>query len=159
MTLTVTSTSFDDGAAMPHSTAHTMAGGGHSSPDLSWSGAPDGTKSFAVTCYDPDAPTPTGFVHWVMFNIDAATTTLAEGAGTPDTAPPGAVVGLSDWGDNQFCGVAPPPGDPPHNYKFTVFALGDVLPLDAATTYAKLHFVMKDLVLDEGSLTGTFALG
>ena len=106
--------------------------GGNVSPALTWSGAPAGTKSFALTVYDPDAPTGSGFWHWVVFNIPADVTSLAKGAGAPksETTPQGAVQSRTDFGAPGYGGPCPPKGDAPHHYHFTIFAL-DVDKLDA----------------------------
>lgn len=98
--------------------------GGNVSPALSWSGAPAGTKSFAVTVYDPDAPTGSGWWHWVLFNLPAASGSLAEGAGNPDhpTLPAGAIQSRGDSGQPGYSGACPPPG-PAHRYIFTLYAL------------------------------------
>ncbi len=157
--LTVASTLFADGGTIPSSAAHSMAGGDNVSPDLSWSGAPDGTASLAVTCYDPDAPTTVGFVHWVLFNLDPATTSLEAGAGAQGKQPSGAVLGFTDWGESQYGGMAPPADDPAHHYQFTVWALDQTLELDETTTYAKFTFMTRGHVLAKGTLTGLFAAG
>ncbi len=156
--LRVTSSTMSHGETIPGEHAHSMAGGQNVSPQLSWEGAPEGTRSFTVTCYDPDAPTGVGFVHWVLFNIPAEMTSLPEGAGT--NPPAGVVHGFSDWGESQYGGMAPPAGDEPHRYRFTVQAL-DVPSLDLGetTTFAKLRFLTRGNVLAEGTLEGTFASG
>lgn len=158
-TLTVRSDLFSDGDTIPTSAAHSAAGGENISPDLSWEGAPSGTQSYTITCYDPDAPTGIGFVHWVLFNVPAGTTSLPAGAGAPGKAPQGSVLGFTDWGTSEYGGMAPPPGDNPHRYQFTVQAL-DVpgVDLDATTTYAKLRFMTREHVLAEGTLTGRFGM-
>jgi Raf kinase inhibitor-like YbhB/YbcL family protein len=95
------------------------------SPALSWSGAPKGTKSFALNVFDPDAPTGSGLWHWVVFNIPADTTSLAKGAGDPksDAAPKGGIQVKNDFGFAGYDGPCPPPGGKPHHYLFTLYAL------------------------------------
>lgn len=156
--LTVTSSTFRDGDALPFSAAHASAGGENISPDLSWSGVSPRTRSLAVTCYDPDAPTTVGFVHWVLFNLDPKTTSLPAGAGGEGMAPPGAIEGSTDFGENHYGGMSPPQGDYPHRYEFRVFALDLKLAPNDRTTYAKLRFAIRGHVLAEGLITGLFGL-
>ena len=141
MTFTVSSTGFTDGGDLPDAQVYAK---GNRSPQLSWSGAPEGTKSFAVTCYDPDAPTGSGFWHWTVANIPADVTGLAEGASSGGL-PAGAVEGRTDFGEPGFGGAAPPPGHGPHRYIFTVFAVDterlDVTPENSGAVFGfNLHF-------------------
>ncbi len=101
------------------------------SPSLKWGGAPKNAKSFALTIYDPDAPTGSGWWHWIIFNIPANATELKTDAGNPQKsiAPAGSVQSMTDYGKPGFGGACPPPGDKPHRYVFTLFAL-DVPRLD-----------------------------
>lgn len=118
--------------------------GNNVSPELHWSGAPANTKSFAITVYDPDAPTGSGWWHWVVYNLPASVTELPEGAST-HAMPAGAVQNRNDFGTHKYGGPCPPKGDPPHHYQFTVFAV-DVpqfkLPADASPAMVgfNLHF-------------------
>ncbi len=153
----VTSSQFQDGGRMPMSAVHQWAGGQNISPDLSWSGAPSGAQSYAVTTYDPHAPTGVGFTHWILFNIPADVTHLEAGAGAAGKNPPGSVAGFTDFGGNEYGGSAPPPGHGDHHYEFTVYAL-DVPRLDLGpnTTYAMLKFSMIGHVLAEAKITALF---
>jgi Raf kinase inhibitor-like YbhB/YbcL family protein len=159
--LSVTSATFAEGGEMPASTRFDGfgVGGGNRSPHIAWSGEPPQTKSFAVILHDPDAPTGTGFFHWVVFNIPADVHELAEDAGAASSTklPQGTVQSHTDFGLRSYGGPAPPPGHGPHRYEFFVYAL-DVPTLDgdAATTAALLRFMMLGHVLAEGKLTGTY---
>jgi len=156
--ITVRSNQFEAGGRIPRRHAHSMAGGENVSPHLAWDGVPDGTKSIAITCWDPDAPTTVGFTHWVRTGIAPTVTELGEGAGGPGE--PG--HGITDWGQAGYGGMAPPDGDPPHHYRFTVYALdapAKTLGLDDTATYAKFRFLIRGHVLASGTLTGLFAAG
>lgn len=98
------------------------------SPALSWSNAPKGTKSFAITVYDPDAPTGSGWWHWIVFDIPANVTSLPADAGKSGKLPKGSIEAVTSYGKKGFGGACPPKGDKPHRYIFTVYAL-DVLTL------------------------------
>src|SRR5499427_4451609 len=113
------------------------------SPALQWSGAPAGTKSFALTMYDPDAPTGSGWWHWVVYNIPASATSLAAGAGDPKKSllPAGAVQGNTDFGVPGYGGPCPPPKDKAHHYHIRLFALDtDKLDVPANATAAYVGF-------------------
>ncbi|MFQ5555857.1 MAG: YbhB/YbcL family Raf kinase inhibitor-like protein [Acidimicrobiia bacterium] len=132
--------------------------GGNQSPHLSWSGAPEGTKSFAVTCYDPDAPTGSGFWHWLVVNLPADATELAAGAGSPGGAmPEGALQTRTDFGVPGWGGPCPPQGDHPHRYVFTVFAVREEsLPVNADTSAAVVGFMLNFNTLDKATLMGLY---
>jgi Raf kinase inhibitor-like YbhB/YbcL family protein len=140
---TVASDTVQHGGTLPDD--H-VADKGNTSPELHWEGFPAATKGFAVTCYDPDAPTGSGFWHWVLFNLPASTTSLPAGAGNGDFKglPDGAIHARSDYGTNDFGGAAPPPGDGPHRYVFTVYAVDtDKLDLDGSASPAYVGFNLR----------------
>lgn len=129
--------------------------GNNISPSLKWSDAPGQTKSFAVTVYDPDAPTGSGWWHWVVFNIPADTKELKEGAGDPrkKLMPKGSIQSITDYAATGFGGACPPEGDKPHRYVFTVYAL-DVakLDLDEKTPPAMVGFYLNQHLIAKASL-------
>ncbi len=159
--LTVKSTDLKPGGTLADAQVFNGMGctGGNLSPELSWSGAPKGTKSFVVTAYDPDAPTGSGWWHWVVFNLPAGTMSLEEGAGSPDGGklPPGTVQGRTDFGAPGFGGACPPPGDKPHRYVFTVYALKvDKLEVPPDASPAMVGFMTKANALGSASLTARY---
>ena len=133
--------------------------GENKSPALKWSGAPKGTKSFAVTVYDPDAPTGSGWWHWMVINIPADVTELAAGAGAVNstTLPKGAVQNRIDYGVAGWGGTCPPQGDKPHHYIFTVFALKtDKLDVPADATAALTGYMIRGNALGKASFTAKY---
>ncbi len=129
------------------------------SPALAWSGAPADTKSFALTVYDPDAPTGSGFWHWVVFNIPASATGLPKNAGDPkaNLMPQGAVQSRTDFGVPGWGGPCPPEGDKPHRYVFTLFAVKvDHLDANADTSAAVVGFNLHFNTLAKATFTGKF---
>lgn len=140
---TVTSTDVAEGQTMPKAQVSGImgAGGEDVSPQLSWSGFPKDTRSFAVTCFDPDAPTASGFWHWAVANIPVSVTELATGAGESSEPTEGAVTLRNDAGSHRYIGAGPPPGHGPHRYMFVVHAV-DVprLEVDESASPAFLGF-------------------
>ena len=163
MAFTLTSNSFKDGDYIGKDFILSEdfgfgCAGGNQSPHLKWPGAPSGTKSFAVTCLDPDAPTGSGFWHWVMVNIPPDVTELAQGAGSKGgKLPPGALMTRTDLGATGYIGPCPPEGDHPHRYLFTVFAVGkDKLDVIADTSPAVVGFNLHFNTLAKTELMGLF---
>jgi Raf kinase inhibitor-like YbhB/YbcL family protein len=135
------------------------AGGEDESPQLSWSGFPAETKSFAVTVYDPDAPTASGFWHWAVADISVATTSLPAGAGDDEGSglPEGAFQLSNDAGLKRFIGAAPPAGHGPHHYFVAVHALDvETLDLPRTATPAYLGFNLFTHTLARAVLVGTY---
>ncbi|TDR82014.1 YbhB/YbcL family Raf kinase inhibitor-like protein [Paludibacterium purpuratum] len=132
--------------------------GDNQSPQLSWHGAPANTRSFAVTVYDPDAPTGSGWWHWTVFDLPADTQALAAGAGNPGGAlPTGAHQGRTDFGTQGFGGACPPVGDKPHRYQFTVWALDvDKLGVDENASGAMVGFFLRAHALASTSITARY---
>ncbi len=160
-TFTLTSPDIHDGGTIP--ATHVFKGmgctGNNISPALAWHNAPAGTKSFAVTVYDPDAPTGSGWWHWVVYNIPANVTSLPAGAGDPakHLLPAGAQQGHTDFGTAEYGGPCPPVGDAPHHYHFTVYALDtEKLDIPANATAAYVGFNIHFHILGEAELVGLF---
>jgi Raf kinase inhibitor-like YbhB/YbcL family protein len=131
--------------------------GDNRSPQLAWSGAPAGTKSFAVTVYDPDAPTGSGWWHWIMYDIPASVHQLDGGAGQSGKLPDGAKHGRNDYGSMDFGGACPPPGDKPHRYIVTVHALKvERLEVPADASAALIGYMLNANRLGTATLTGKY---
>ena len=129
--------------------------GENMSPALDWKNAPEGTKSFAITLYDKDAPTGSGWWHWLAFDIPATTTMLPQGAGDPSTnlMPAGSVQGRTDYGAPGYGGPCPPAGHGPHQYVMTVYALKtDKLDLDASASPAVVGYTINSQTLAKASI-------
>ena len=151
---TVTSTDIADGRPLDEMFAHPSVGGKNVSPQLSWSGFPEETRGFVVTCFDPDAPTGSGFWHWSLVNLPVTVTELDRGA---DPLPGGAFTVRNDYGERGYGGAAPPPGDRPHRYVFAVHAL-DVNRLDVpeSATPAYVGFNLAFHTLARATIRPTF---
>jgi Raf kinase inhibitor-like YbhB/YbcL family protein len=164
MEFTVRSDSFKDGDYLAKD--HILSAeygfgceGGNKSPHLAWSGAPTSTKSFAVTCFDPDAPTGSGFWHWLVVNVPPDVNELALDAGNPKVRklPKEALQTRTDFGAPGYGGPCPPPGDHPYRYLFTVFAVGaDSLPVTADTSAAIIGFQLNFNTLAKVAIVGLY---
>jgi len=133
--------------------------GKNQSPALQWTTGPKGTKSYAITVYDPDAPTGSGWWHWVVYNIPATVTELAYGAGdaTGKLLPPGVLQGRTDFGTHAFGGACPPKGNKPHRYIFTVYALNiEKIDVPADASAALIGFMIHANTLDKASFTAKY---
>ncbi|MEU2970651.1 YbhB/YbcL family Raf kinase inhibitor-like protein [Nocardiopsis alba] len=159
---TVTSTDVADGKTLPTAQVSGImgAGGQDVSPQLSWSGFPEETRSFAVTCFDPDAPTASGFWHWVVCDIPVDVTELAADAGNGSGLPEQAVTLRNDAGGHRYIGAAPPAGHGQHRYIFAVHAV-DVpsLGLDSSASPAFLGFNLFSHALGRALITPVYEQG
>jgi Raf kinase inhibitor-like YbhB/YbcL family protein len=160
--LTLTSPDIAEGATIDLKFAFDGfgGGGGNVSPAFAWSEPPAGTKSFALFCHDPDAPTGgAGFWHWLVVDIPASARGVPQGAGTPDGSrlPAGARQIRTDYGFAAWGGPCPPVGDPPHRYVFTVYALGvERIEAPDGATASLVGFLVNQNVLAKASLTGLY---
>lgn len=144
--LRIRSDSFDGHGRLPD--RHTCEGE-DVAPALSWSGAPEGTKSFAIVVHDPDAPLLDGFTHWVAYGIPGDATGLPEGGGD-------AVNGTNSFGEQRYNGPAPPPGHGPHHYYFWIYALGEDLDLEPGLDRRALYERIEDHVIEQARVIGTY---
>jgi Raf kinase inhibitor-like YbhB/YbcL family protein len=153
-TFTITSNDLEPQMTKKHVFNDFGAGGDNISPQLKWENAPEGTKSFLVICYDPDAPTVSGWWHWCVANIPADVTEFE--AGISDY-PPSCVHGLNDYGNQGYDGACPPPGDPDHAYHFTVYALDtEKLGVGNGTQPAMIMFNANAHILARATITSFF---
>ena len=147
----LSSPQFENGGVLPAELAYNRGGctGRNVNPALAWSGVPGGSHSLAIVIFDPDARAP-GWTHWVAYGIDPTTTTLAKGAAVPKQ-------GKNSWGERAYGGPCPPPGDPPHHYIFTLYAL-DLPPAALAPGLDRDAFLaaVKDHILGTAQITGRF---
>jgi Raf kinase inhibitor-like YbhB/YbcL family protein len=148
----LTSSAFQEGSTIPK---RYTGDGDDVSPPLQWSGAPEGTKSFALICDDPDAPRGT-WVHWVLFNLPADRSELPEAVPTTGALEGGAKQGKNDFGNPGYGGPAPPRGKP-HRYYFKVYALDGMLGLKEDATKGQLEDSMKGHIKAMGQLMGTYS--
>ncbi len=160
-TFLVTSDNFSEGDTLSKRHVYDDWGfdGENISPHLSWRSQPEGTKSFAVSCFDPDAPTPAGFWHWTIVGIPAEVTELAENAGANggEGLPEGAFMCKTDFGTKDFGGAAPPAGDIPHRYVFAVHALDtDDLGIDDSVSCTVAAFNYLGATIGRATITGMY---
>jgi Raf kinase inhibitor-like YbhB/YbcL family protein len=154
---TLMSSDISDDQPLDRLFVHTSAGGDNLSPQLSWSGFPSDTRGFVVTCYDPDAPTGSGFWHWLLLGLPAEVTSLPRGAGGDREPVPGAYHVRTDFNEHRYDGAAPPPGDKVHRYFFAVHAVDtDKLPVDPAGPPAVAGFNLTFHTLARAVLRPTY---
>jgi Raf kinase inhibitor-like YbhB/YbcL family protein len=147
--LALTSPAFDDGEEIPDGFT---CDGANATPPLEWTGVPHGTAELVLLVEDPDAPTETPFVHWVVWGVDPSLT------GFPEEAPPAGIAqGTNGTGGLGYLGPCPPPADDAHRYSFTLLALSEPLDLAAGATADDVRSASVDVTLGEAQLTGTYA--
>lgn len=157
----LTSPTLKDGAPLTEEQVFEGFGctGKNQSPALKWTPGPQGTKSYAITVYDPDAPTGSGWWHWVVYNIPANVTDLVPGAGDASgkLLPPGVVQGRTDYGTHAFGGACPPKGDKPHRYIFTIYSLKiEKIDVPADASAALIGFMINANTLGNASFTAMY---
>jgi Raf kinase inhibitor-like YbhB/YbcL family protein len=147
----LTSAAFQAGAEIP---SHYTSDGDDVSPELSWTDAPQGTKSFALIMHDPDAPRTGGFTHWVVYNIDAGAGHIEEKVPHENEIAGVGIQGKNDAGETGYVGPAPPSGV--HRYFFRLFALDSRLDLEPGATHKQVNAAMKGHILAQAELMGTY---
>jgi hypothetical protein len=156
---TLTSSAFKNNGTIPEKYSFNAMGctGQNVSPPLEWKNVPAGTKSLALMVHDPDAPTGSGWWHWVVYNIPADATSLPEGV-TAATLPKGAMEGNTDFGKPGWGGPCPPPGSGKHHYQFSLFALKiDKIEVPPGASPAMIGFNAKANAIATAKLTGLFS--
>ncbi len=156
----ITSTDVKNGHPMTADQEYNGMGckGGNLSPALEWKNPPAGTRSYAVTVFDPDAPTGSGWWHWVVYDIPAKVTSLPTGVVVKEPLPAGAKQGRNDYGERNFGGACPPQGDRPHHYVFTVHALKvERLSVPEDASPALIGFMIQSNRLGLARLTATYS--
>lgn len=158
--LQLTSTDIAPGKFMKNAQEYQGFGcqGANLSPQLTWSGEPEGTEAFAIFAYDPDAPTGSGWWHWQVVNIPKNVHTLATGAGAVDAGklPKGSIQVTNDYGEAGFGGACPPQGHGVHHYQFTVFALSQILELPENASAALTGYMVKAHALDSATIEALY---
>ncbi|MGH6888241.1 MAG: YbhB/YbcL family Raf kinase inhibitor-like protein [Rhizomicrobium sp.] len=150
----LTSPDVANGKMLSLAQVNSRCGGENRSPAMAWSGAPAGTKSFALTLFDPDARGGRGFWHWLMIDIPAGSAGLREGAGSGAGLPAGAVQSANDFGETGYGGACPPPGSRAHHYVFTLYAMGT--PKVPETGAGTLAVYLKSHALAAATLAGLY---
>lgn len=151
LSLTLLSTTFKPNARMPMSTVYAACGGSNRSPELHWNGVPKGTRSFALIAHDPDAPSPGGWYHWIVYNLPSIDRSIAVHARIAADQ-----LGKTSFGKIGYGGPCPPPGKP-HHYRFTLYALDEASISGEHLTGLQLKAAMAGHVLAQATLTGIFA--
>ncbi|KAB1657282.1 YbhB/YbcL family Raf kinase inhibitor-like protein [Pseudoclavibacter chungangensis] len=148
---------FPDGGALPLVNAAPSHGGEGRSPALEWDPV-EGAAAYLVSAYDPDAPTMSGFWHWIVKNVPADVTALPEnaGSGVEGALPDGASAGRNEALGTEYLGAAPPAGHGPHRYFFTVQALSAPLDVPDDLTGARVHFMARESIIARGHVMGVF---
>ncbi len=159
-TFTLTSSAFADGGTLGKAHLNAMercGSGGDLSPALAWTAPPAGTKAFAVTMFDPDGHGGKGLWHWTLFDLPPDTHAIEEDAGKPGNPPEGAQDALNTYGNAGYNGACPPPGEPPHHYVITVWAVGeDKLPFDAGSKDEEVGAWLAGHALGKATITARY---